>query len=62
MTTGNYLGLTIETVSRQMSGFKKDGLITCDGKRDIVVPELEALGWFLRIQPRASAIAVSVVA
>jgi len=40
---GNYLGLTIETVSRQMSGLKKDGLISFDGKRDIIVPDLEAL-------------------
>lgn len=40
---GNYLGLTIETVSRQMSGLKKDGLITFDGKRQIVVPDLSAL-------------------
>lgn len=42
-TMGNYLGLTIETVSRQMSGLKKDGLIRFDGKRDIVVPDLGAL-------------------
>ena len=39
----NYLGLTIETVSRQMSALKKDGLISFDGKRDIAVPDLEAL-------------------
>lgn len=39
----NYLGLTIETVSRQMSGLKKDGLIHFEGKRDISVPDLEAL-------------------
>ncbi|SEW43071.1 CRP/FNR family transcriptional regulator, anaerobic regulatory protein [Cognatiyoonia koreensis] len=40
---GNYLGLTIETVSRQMSALKKDGLISFDGKRQIIVPDLEAL-------------------
>lgn len=39
----NYLGLTIETVSRQMSGLKKEGLINFEGKRDITVPDLEAL-------------------
>lgn len=39
----NYLGLTIETVSRQMSGLKREGLIKIDGKRDIIVPDLEAL-------------------
>ncbi len=39
----NYLGLTIETVSRQMSALKKDGLIAFEDRRDIRVPDLEAL-------------------
>lgn len=42
-TMANYLGLTIETVSRQMSALKKDGLIAFDERRDIRVPDLEAL-------------------
>jgi CRP/FNR family transcriptional regulator len=42
-TMANYLGLTIETVSRQMSSLKKDGIIAFDDRRDIHVPDLEAL-------------------
>ena len=42
-TMANYLGLTIETVSRQMSSLKKDGVIAFDDRRDIRVPDLEAL-------------------
>lgn len=38
-----YLGLTLETVSRQMSGLKRDGVIVLDGKRKIVVPDFDAL-------------------
>ncbi|WP_019954821.1 transcriptional regulator FnrL [Yoonia vestfoldensis] len=42
-TMANYLGLTIETVSRQMTALKKDGIIAFDDRRDITVPDLEAL-------------------
>lgn len=42
-TMANYLGLTIETVSRQMSALKKEGLIAFDERRDIRVPDLDAL-------------------
>lgn len=42
-TMANYLGLTIETVSRQMSALKKDGLIAFDDRRDIRVPDLDDL-------------------
>jgi len=42
-TMANYLGLTIETVSRQMSALKKDGLIAFSDRRDISVPDLHAL-------------------
>ena len=42
-TMANYLGLTIETVSRQMSALKKDGVISFDERRDIRVPDLEDL-------------------
>ncbi len=42
-TMANYLGLTIETVSRQMSAFKKEGLIAFDDRRDITVPDLDIL-------------------
>ncbi len=39
----DYLGLTLETVSRQMSGLKRDGVILLDGKRRILVPDFDAL-------------------
>lgn len=39
----DYLGLTLETVSRQMSALKNDGVITLDGKRRITIPDLDAL-------------------
>ena len=42
-TMANYLGLTIETVSRQMTALKKEGLIAFDERRDIRVPDLRAL-------------------
>lgn len=42
-TMANYLGLTIETVSRQMTALKKEGLIAFDERRDIRVPDLGAL-------------------
>lgn len=42
-TMANYLGLTIETVSRQMTALKKDGIIAFDDRRDIKVPDLDAL-------------------
>ena len=39
----DYLGLTLETVSRQISALKKDGVIQLEGKRHIVVPDIELL-------------------
>ena len=39
----DYLGLTLETVSRQMSALKKDGIIILDGKRRITVPDMHRL-------------------
>jgi CRP/FNR family transcriptional regulator len=39
----DYLGLTLETVSRQMSALKKDGVIQLHGKRHIVIPDFDAL-------------------
>ena len=40
---GSYLGLTLETVSRQVSALKRDGLIQLEGKRHIRVPDFDAL-------------------
>lgn len=39
----DYLGLTLETVSRQVSALKRDGVIVLQGKRHIVVPSFERL-------------------
>ncbi len=38
-----YLGLTLETVSRQMSSLRKEGLIITEGKRRIVIPDFDQL-------------------
>lgn len=39
----DYLGLTLETVSRQMSALKRDGIVVLEGKRRIRVPDLRKL-------------------
>ncbi len=39
----DYLGLTLETVSRQMSALKRDGVIELQGKRHVTVPSFERL-------------------
>jgi len=39
----DYLGLTLETVSRQMSALKRDGVIQLEGKRHITVPKMGRL-------------------
>lgn len=39
----DYLGLTIETVSRQFSAMRKEGLIIPNGRRDVVIPDPDAL-------------------
>ncbi|PFG64447.1 CRP/FNR family transcriptional regulator [Thioclava sp. ES.031] len=39
----DYLGLTLETVSRQMSALKRDGVIELQGKRHVTVPDMDRL-------------------
>jgi CRP/FNR family transcriptional regulator len=39
----DYLGLTLETVSRQMSALRKAGVIELKGKRQIIVPDMDRL-------------------
>jgi CRP/FNR family transcriptional regulator len=39
----DYLGLTIETVSRQVSALKRDGLIHLEGTRAVTVPDIRRL-------------------
>ncbi len=39
----DYLGLTLETVSRQFSKLKADGVIRLEGKRGVIIPDVAAL-------------------
>lgn len=39
----DYLGLTLETVSRQVSALKRDGLIELVGKRTVILPDFARL-------------------
>jgi len=39
----DYLGLTLETVSRQISALKKEGVIELEGKRHVTVPDFDRL-------------------
>ena len=39
----DYLGLTLETVSRQMSALKREGVIELEGKRHVTVPNMDRL-------------------
>ena len=39
----DYLGLTLETVSRQVSALKREGVIELAGKRHISVPDFDRL-------------------
>ena len=39
----DYLGLTLETVSRQISALKRDGVISLEGKRHVTVPDIDRL-------------------
>lgn len=40
----DFLGLTIETVSRQMSRLRREGVISVQGHRCVVIHDIEALG------------------
>ncbi len=39
----DYLGLTLETVSRQISALKREGIIELEGKRRVIIPNLPVL-------------------
>jgi CRP/FNR family transcriptional regulator, anaerobic regulatory protein len=39
----DYLGLTLETVSRQISALKKDGVIVLEGNRHVQIPNIDRL-------------------
>jgi len=47
---GNYLGLTLETVSRTLSAFNAIGLISVD-QRSIVMHEINTLRTLRRLPP-----------
>ena len=40
---GDFLGLSLETVSRQFSAFKDDGIVHPNGKRGVTVIDYPAL-------------------
>jgi CRP/FNR family nitrogen fixation transcriptional regulator len=40
---GDYLGLTIETVSRSLSQFERDGVIALPNTRDVCILNADAL-------------------
>jgi CRP/FNR family transcriptional regulator len=42
-TLADYLGLTIETVSRQFTGLRKDKVIDLEGQRQVRVPDFPKL-------------------
>lgn len=39
----DYLGLTLETVSRQISALRKDGVILLEGNRRVIIPDMNDL-------------------
>ena len=39
----NFLGLTLETISRQLSSMKKDGIVEFEGRRNFVIKDFAAL-------------------
>ena len=39
----DYLGLTLETVSRQISALRREGLVSLEGKRHVTVPDFDRL-------------------
>ena len=53
---GNYLGLTLETVSRALSRLARESVIVFAerGRRDITIPDVEALSAFVQRNQRAT--------
>ena len=39
----DYLGLTLETVSRQISALRNEGIIQLEGKRHVTIPNFQRL-------------------
>ena len=53
---GNYLGMTLETVSRALSRLARDRVITFaeKGRREVRIPDLQALAGFVQRYAAAS--------
>jgi CRP/FNR family transcriptional regulator len=51
----DYLGLTLETVSRQFSRLKANGIITLPSSRDITIPDIEHLSSIAQMESCSSA-------
>lgn len=47
----DYLGLTIETVSRQITNLKTKGVIQVSAMREIIVPDLDTLAELAGVEP-----------
>ena len=47
----DYLGLTLETVSRKISGLKRKGVIELRTTREIIVPDIELLAQIAKMDP-----------
>ena len=47
----DYLGLTLETVSRKISGLKREGIIELRTTREVVVPDIELLAEIANMDP-----------
>ena len=45
----DFLGLTIETVSRQLTKLRKEGVIVIENNRHVTVPDIEKLGMRARL-------------
>ncbi|WP_374679212.1 helix-turn-helix domain-containing protein, partial [Piscinibacter sp.] len=62
---GNYLGMTLETVSRALSRLARTDVIRFaeKGRREIQIPKVEALERFIQgcVTPAASAVAAEAV-
>jgi CRP/FNR family transcriptional regulator len=43
MDIADFLGLTIETVSRQITKMRKDGVIQVENNRTVIVPNINRL-------------------
>jgi CRP/FNR family transcriptional regulator, anaerobic regulatory protein len=52
----DYLGLTLETVSRQLSSLKAKNVIALPASRDVVVPDMAVLAAVAHIDHGADAL------